>query len=293
MAIRNVLVISLFLVFLAGCNQYEIDGAVAYSLDEALVIARNRYSGDIDNYSHSYQSDLEHLWEQAGGHDKEIIEKEMLALSLKLFDIYKQHGWDDTLHNLISCLDHLRLKATSEEVKTKADVKYSELSDLVEAIRERERKEQEEKREEWERKERERVEGVRAEFEKSRERLTKICKGTFKDKSTQEVKKLVDEWRQESLLRKLEFGGERWRNDFYEKITPMEHKVLSDYFSIETFYKIFGKPVRQQFMSSNGLSTGDSYIFYYNCKDGLVQIQISARALDDNGIVLIEGLNVL
>jgi len=278
MRMRSILVILLFILFLAGCTQYEVGGAVAYSLDEALAIARNRCSGNQD--SGSYQHDLEHLWEQAEGHDKQMIEKEMLSLSLKLFDIYKQDQGPKIFYYLIRCLDHLRLRATSEEVKTKADVKYSELSELVEAIRERERKEQEEKREEWERKERERVQGVRAEFKKSRQRLSQMSKGTLKDKSAEEIKKLMDHWKEELYLVLL--AG----TEVFEGYYPQ-------FFSQETFYKIFGKPVRQQFISSNGLSTGDSYIFYYNCKDGLVQIQISAAALDDNGIVLIEGLNVL
>jgi hypothetical protein len=69
-------------------------------------------------------------------------------------------------------------------------------------------------------------------------------------------------------------------------------KDYEGFFSAETFYKIFGKPERQQFLSGDGLFTVDSYFFYYDCKDGLVQIQVSAVVLDDDGIVLIKELNI-
>jgi hypothetical protein len=67
----------------------------------------------------------------------------------------------------------------------------------------------------------------------------------------------------------------------------MEDAVLREYFSKETFHKIFGNPKRQQFLSP------DSYLFYYDCKDGLVQIKVGAKDLDDDALVLIIELNIL
>jgi hypothetical protein len=194
MGIRNVLVILIVLMLLAGCNQYNVDGEVAYSLDEALVIAHNNSGYTYDSRSSEYdferlyeqsdnavqyRYDLESLWEQAAGDDKEIIEKELLALSLKLFNFYKQQHWDRTLQDLRRSLDHLRQQATSEEVKTKAVIKYSELVEFLRECERQEQKEEEEKRDEWERKEGERLEAVRAEFEKSRQFLSRAASPHF------------------------------------------------------------------------------------------------------------------
>jgi hypothetical protein len=143
--------------------------------------------------------------------------------------------------------------------------------------RRQEVKQEQEKREQ---EERDRLEAVRAEFDKSRQRLTEMSNGTLKDKSAQEVKKLVDEWRRQESL--------RWQ------LAQQDHAGFLANFSAGTFYKIFGKPERQQFLSSNeGFLTVGYYYFLYRCKDGLVQIQVSASLLDDDGVVMITDLNIL
>ena len=281
---KKIILILIVFVFLAGCGSgfYSL-GEEDYnlSLDKALALLQERYSDNM-YYDHDYFIGLNRLWSEAQvarqDDDKEIIEKEMLTVLLKGLDIYRQERQEDILHvydhtlfgSLSQGMDFLRERATTEEVKSEAQ---KNLSELVRARRERESEEHERKQEEWEQKEHKRVEVVRAEFERSRERLTKISKGTLRDKSTQEVKKLVDEWRQESLRREL------------------PSKEYPAFFSAATFYKIFGKPERKQFLSSIGQFTPDFYIFYYNCKDGIVQIQVSAGYLDD-GIVIIKELNI-
>jgi hypothetical protein len=116
-----------------------------------------------------------------------------------------------------------------------------------------------------ERKERERIE-----FETNRKELVQNSNGTLRDKSAQQVKKLVDRWKE---------GLGRWK-----------WKEISKFFSVETFYKVFGEPDKKQFLSSQ--FEPDSYYFLYNCKDGVVQIKVHAEQLDDNGIVLIQDLNI-
>ena len=274
---KKIILILIAFVFLAGCGSgfYSL-GEEDYnlSLDKALTLLQERYSDNM-YYDHDYFIGLTRLWSQASqDDDKEIIEKEMLTVLQKGLDIYRQeqqeHILDDLDGSLSRGMDYLREHATTEEVKSEAQ---KNLSELVQARRERESEELERKQEEWEQKEHKRVEVVRAEFERSRERLTKISKGTLRDMSAQEVKKLVDEWRQESLRREL------------------PSKEYPAFFSEATFYKIFGKPERKQFLSSIGQFTPDFYIFYYNCKDGIVQIQVIARYLDD-GIVIIKEFNI-
>ena len=112
------------------------------------------------------------------------------------------------------------------------------------------------------------------EFETKIKKLIQSSNGTLRDKSAQQVKKLVDSWRERSW---------QWEDDY--KFFPLE------FFSLETFYKVFGKPDRTQFLSSE-FEWQSSYYFLYNCKDGLVQIKVRAKQLDDNGIVIIEDLNI-
>jgi hypothetical protein len=288
MKMKKIILIPIVFVFLAGCGSYELRlregeaGIEHYhynlSLDKALTLLQERHPDYNDKY---YYYGLEFLLSQAyQDDDKEIIEKEMLTVLLKRINILRQkrqeqregspfnhYNYDSDLSHEFRKMDVLRRYTTSEEVKSEAASSLSEL-------RQAERVEEEERERKERRKERKRVEFVRAEFERSRERLTKISKGTLKDKSAQEVKKLVDEWRQRSLSLEL------------------PSKEYLAFFSAGTFYKIFGKPERKQFLSSSGLVTADSYIFYYNCKDGIVQIQVSAVGLDDDGIVLIRELNI-
>ena len=127
---------------------------------------------------------------------------------------------------------------------------------------------QQKQAEERERLERKQAERERIEFEIKRKKFIQSGDGTLRDKSAQQVKKLVDSWRD---------GLWRWQDS-------------SKFFSVENFYKVFGEPKRKQFLSSRLES--DSYYFLYNCKDGVVQIKVHAEQLDDNGIVFIKDLNI-
>lgn len=151
--------------------------------------------------------------------------------------------------------------------KKEAEVRMAEYRQRRAAAYERQIQ-QEREEEERERLEREQAERERIEFETKIKELIQNSNGTLRDKSAQQVKKLVDSWREVMWLwpEKPEFS------------------------SVETFYKVFGKPDRTQFLSSR--LSPDSYYFLYNCKDGLVQIKVSAHQLDDNGIVIIEDLNI-
>ena len=88
--------------------------------------------------------------------------------------------------------------------------------------------------------------------------------GSLKNMKAPEVKKLVDNW------------GEGAR----------DYRGSSEFFSVETFYKVFGRPESTQFISAL-----NCYYFWYNCKDGKVQIQVDANMFDNNK-VYIDGLNI-
>jgi len=286
MKVKKISLISFALLFLAGCGPYKVGQDEYLSLDEALTRVRKQYSDSISRLDNDrdyhfyyfsrcgenrlYFQGLQDLWRQAPQEDKEIIEKEMLTFLLKELEIYAQNGgvsvdnWD-----VLDNLEILKEQTTNEEVRTTIDRKVSE---FMEAQREKVKRD----REKQEQQERDRVERERAEFEKSRERLIKIANGSLKDKSAQEVKKLLGEWNRQRFL-----------------IPEKDKDTFSANFSAETFYKIFGKPVRKQFLSSIGLLMVDSYVFYYDCKDGLVQIRVDAGDLDDSGIVRIIELNIL
>jgi hypothetical protein len=96
---------------------------------------------------------------------------------------------------------------------------------------------------ERERLEREQVEGRRIEFETKKKELIQNGNGTIRDKSAQEVKKLVDSWKEESW---------RWIDG-------------TEFLSVDNFYKVFGEPSRKQLLSSEFEPA--SYYFLYECKD--------------------------
>lgn len=51
------------------------------------------------------------------------------------------------------------------------------------------------------------------------------------------------------------------------------------------FYDVFGEPEKRQLV-------GDNYYFYYNCKEGMVQLDINGYLLDNEDVVLIKSVNV-
>ena len=102
----------------------------------------------------------------------------------------------------------------------------------------------------------------------NRAKFIENAPGSLKDMWAPEVKKLVDDWGG---------GGGRGISKFFSAET---------FFSVETFYKVFGRPESTQFISAL-----NCYYFWYNCKDGKVQIQVDANIFDNN-TVYIDGLNI-
>jgi hypothetical protein len=176
----------------------------------------------------------------------------MLSVLLKEAETYGPE-W-----GILHSLEYLKEQAASEEVKIIVDRKLSE-------YRQAQYAEKLQQAEERERLKREQAERERIEFETRRKELIQNSNGTLRDKSAEQVKKLVDGWKDR---------GPWWEAD-------------SKFFSTETFYKVFGKPERTQFLSSQ--FEHDSYYFLYNCKDGVVQIKVRASSLDNN-IVIVEDL---
>jgi len=95
------------------------------------------------------------------------------------------------------------------------------------------------------------------------------CDGSLRNKTAQEVKKLVDQ-----------YNKDKWH----------ECKEEGDY-SLENFHKVFGKPLKTQFISGS-VSMGGRYYLWYTCKDGNAQITVDAYALDEKGRVVILDLSI-
>lgn len=87
-----------------------------------------------------------------------------------------------------------------------------------------------------------------------------------------QVSQLVDEWQHWKLP---ELQAEL-----------QESQATGRFPSVETFYKVFGKPKDKSLI-------GDSYYFRYQCKDGIVIIDINAWAFDHDYGVQILGVSVL
>lgn len=98
--------------------------------------------------------------------------------------------------------------------------------------------------------------------------------GSLKNKTTQEVKKLVDQWNYYWTDHLIERMGQEWVIQNAEEVS-----------NLEIFYKIFGNPWKTQFM-------GDSYVLWYICKGGNALITVSVYAYD-NGWINILDLNIL
>lgn len=101
--------------------------------------------------------------------------------------------------------------------------------------------------------------------------------GSIKNKTTQEVKKLVDRWE------------DRWRIRM-GIVQENARKIFLEDFSLENFYKIFGKPRKTQYIKNAPVNK--EYILWYTCKDGTVLITVGEVAYDD-GWVMISDLNIL
>lgn len=175
-------------------------------------------------------------------------------------------------------LRHLRRQATSGEDKARIDRKMAEYRQRAVAYKkayeqqeERKRLEREQLAEQIEKEKKDRFEAWKADWSK----FIENAPGSLKDMWAPEVKKLVDNWR-------------KGYQDY-------EENDRAKFFSIENFYKVFGKPERITLVENASLFLGfipqDSYYLYYNCKNGWVQIKVNTGDFD-HGIVDIQGLNV-
>ena len=205
----------------------------------------------------------------------------------------------------IPALENLRRQATSEDDKAIIDQKIVEYRQELQIQQEWNRKIVEYRQrqaahelqiqQEWNRKNEElkrlaseRAERDRIEFETNRKELIQNGGGTLRDKSAQQVKKLVDSWKKDN------YWG--WQQEVW--------KIESKFSSTETFYEVFGTPPKTQLLSETKFTDpqgyeqnivaykADYYYFLYRCKDGAVQIKVDAYQLDNNNIVIIEGLNI-
>lgn len=272
-----------FLV-LSGCalsGSYEINGESGLSLDRAIALATSHSTGkSTANYT-TTTADLWYLWKQAPTQEKIVIEEEILKAILqgsyaygernddahRSEDLYAYGIRDERLRNL-------RSKAYSEEVKKAVDDVL--LQDQL--ARQAQAAEDKRKQKARQLEERKRAEDIRFTLQESRKRLIREAGGTLGDKSAEEVKRLVDEWRQDGS------GGRRW---------SLEREEYARFFGAGDFYKAFGQPQRKQLISGDGVFGSDHYYFYYQCRDGTVQMRIDAEPLSKENLVLVSELNVL
>jgi len=244
---KKIVIISVAFLFLVGCGLYEVRGKKYISLNDALARVREPYDSrySVTGWVMTYLDDLRALRKQAlSEEDKAIIDRKISEAEYSL-----------------------RRAATYDERRIKQEIQQE--------------REEKEKRE---RLKREQAERERIEFETKRKELIQNSNGTLSDKSAQQVKKLVDSWKEGSPS--WRWLGEEWK------------KERAKFFSAETFYKVFGKPDKTQYLSEVEQVLGGGYYdvyyyyFLYGCKDGVVQIKVHAEQLDDNGIVIIEDLNI-
>jgi len=104
---------------------------------------------------------------------------------------------------------------------------------------------------------------------------------SLKRKTTQEVKKLVDYWKQHwGADHVVDEVGLDW--DWWWKNAK---RINLEVFSLENFYKVFGKPWKTQFIENE-------YFLWFTCKDGIPVITVRVCDYDD-GWVNILDLNIL
>jgi hypothetical protein len=160
----------------------------------------------------------------------------------------------------LDTLRALQRKASSQEIRKAAAEALREHEQAREEKAKREREEQQVQAQKH-------AGEIRLARKESRLRLIHEAGGRLDDKSAEQVKRLVDEWTKTPTL-----VDESWSDP--------------QLFGGTDFYKAFGQPRRKQLM-------GGHYYFYYDCKDGLVQIEIDAGFLDKAGCIIVSDLNIL
>jgi len=71
------------------------------------------------------------------------------------------------------------------------------------------------------------------------------------------------------------------QREFYQKNILSLEKQLEPDDSVNTFYKVFGKPKDKSLI-------GDNYYFQYRCKDGIVVLEIHASQFDYDHVAIID-----
>jgi hypothetical protein len=221
--------------------------------------------------------DLWHLWAQAPTPDKIIIEKEMLSLIEK-----------EMLSRGIGLADLQKLKdfAYSEEVRKAVDdalLQHEQARQAAEAEAKRQREERQAQAQK-------KAEEIRLALKEARQRLIREAGGRLDDKSAEEVKRLVDNWRTPQGSGSLEVIPS-YDSDI--DVWVQYNADCKNSFHAGDFYKAFGRPERKQLISGDGVFNPDHYYFYYECKDGTAQIEIDATSLSKENLVLVSGLNIL
>jgi len=236
---------------LSGCGllgPYELGGESMLTLDQAI----GRATGRDDLYALMSQASQIGLTD-----DKAIIEQELLKVSSRAGDI--------------STIESLRRTASTKEVSEAA-------TDTVRAYEQAREEEAKRVREEQQVEAQRKGEEIRLAMKENRRQLFQEAGGRLNDKSAEDVKRLIDNWRtpQGSL-----------------QVNPYDYDVWQQYVSdfkdslhANSFYKAFGQPQRKQLIA-------DHYYFYYECTDGTAQIEIDADSLSKENLVLVSGLNIL
>jgi hypothetical protein len=155
-------------------------------------------------------------------------------------------------------------------------------------------------------------------FLENREAFIQSCDGSLQNKTAPEVKKLVGKWlegRKEFMLisrlsrdgvekmvqtMTIESDYSAYKDLVLQVAQPNEYSAIFDemsqedvlriakYYSLENFYKVFGKPEKRQY-----LSILKQYNFLYSCEDGTVQFAIPEQDLEENGVVGIVDFNII
>jgi len=245
-----------FLV-LSGCGlvgPYEMRGEQMLTLDQAM--ARATTTSDL----WALHSQAEQAWPD----DRIVIEELILNVSLESQDT--------------RTLEMLSRLASSEEIKNTAANAVLEHERVREAEAKRVREEQQVQAQK-------KAEEIRLAMKENRQRLIRDAAGRLDDKSAEEVKRLIDNWRTpQGSLQVNPYDFDVWQqyiNDY------------KDSFHTSDFYKAFGQPQRKQLISGDGNFSPDHYYFYYQCSDGTAQIEIDADSLSKENLVLVSGLNIL
>jgi hypothetical protein len=178
---KKIFPVFLLLLFLGGCSHNKVGAEAALSLDDAITAAHDRCAGDVYN-CYSYWVDLEKLWDQTEGDERELIEHEMLKYLLKRIGP-NGDPWGRTSADLRS----LGEKSTSNDIK-KAVTKALEECERIQEVK------AEQEQEDKQAQEQKQAEEIRLAFRESRDHLIRICAGRLDDKPVEQVKKLVEDW---------------------------------------------------------------------------------------------------